>query len=129
MRKTLLSIIFIASSAFAPACTCIARGTDDYRTDTRALLETKSSAIKSCYDAELRKNKNLGGDVVVHFTVEKKTGKIINVAVDEQSSKAPEELEACIANAIDGLTLEPPDRRAGEATFTWKFRANSRPSA
>jgi len=129
MRRTILGIVFIISSAFAPACTCIARGPEDYRADTRNLLETRNSEVKKCYDAELRKNHNLNGDVVVHFTVEKKSGKIINVAVDEQTSKAPKELETCIANAVDGLVLEPPDRREGDATFTWRFRANSRPAA
>jgi len=112
--------------AFASLCGCqfYARSADDYRKATRDLLETKNADIKSCYDAQLKTNPTQTGKVVVHFTVEKETGKIKGPAVDG-SSTAPAELGACVVRAIDGLTLDPPDKRDGDATFSWEFQLKS----
>jgi hypothetical protein len=118
MRQYIIAISLIA----IPACTCIARGEDQYRTDTRAVLETKSPDIKACYDQALAANQSLSGQVVVNFTVEKKTGKIANPAVDANQSTAPESLQNCVLAALDGLQLTPEDRRDGKATFTWTFQ-------
>ena len=51
-----------------------ARSADNYRKDTRALLETKSADIKACFDNVLKKNEKAGGTVVVRFTVQADTG-------------------------------------------------------
>ena len=123
MRNVILSISLIAVSSLLPACTCIARDAETYRQDTRSLVETRNSALKECYDAALVTDPNISGEVVVNFTVEKKTGKIINTAVNEGST-APSSLGDCIVDAIDGMTLDPFDQRDGEATFTWRFQAN-----
>jgi hypothetical protein len=98
-------------------CACIARGPDDYRAVTRSLVDTKKDDIESCFGGTK-------GKVVINFTVEKKTGKIINVVADKERTKAPESLSKCIVDAIDGLILDPVDQRDGQATFSWKFRAN-----
>lgn len=119
MRKTIATLI-LASVALTSGCSFIARGEDQYRTDTRALLETKNSDIRACYDNELAGNPALSGDVVVQFTVEKKTGTITNVAAAEGST-APESLQACVVSALEGLALTPEDRRDGQATFTYTF--------
>jgi hypothetical protein len=107
----------------------MARGPDDYRKDTEALVDTKNGDIKTCYDAALTQDANVSGDVVVFFTVEKKTGMITNPAVDTDRSTAPAELGECITRAIDGLVLQPEDQRDGQATFSWTFKANPRPPA
>ena len=44
--------------------------------------------------------------MVINFTVEKKTGKIINPTVDEKGSTASAEVGSCIASKIEGLALE-----------------------
>ncbi len=124
MRNVIVSVCLIAASSVLPACTCIARDAETYRQDTRSLVETRNSAVKECYDAALVTDPNVSGEVIVNFTVEKKTGKIINTAVNE-SSTAPAALGDCIVDAIDGLTLDPFDQRDGEATFTWRFQANA----
>jgi hypothetical protein len=121
---TALSVLFVAASAVVPGCTCMARDAETYKNDTRSLIETRNKAIKDCYDVALTTDPKLEGDVVVNFTVEKKTGKILNPQVDAARTKAPESLSKCIVEAIDGLTLEPVDQRDGQATFSWKFRAN-----
>lgn len=121
---TALSVLFVAASALVPGCTCIARDAETYKNDTRSLIETRNKAIKDCYDVALTTDPKLQGEVVVNFTVEKKTGKILNPQIDQGRTKAPESLSKCIVEAIDGLTLDPVDQRDGNATFTWKFRAN-----
>ncbi len=125
MRKsTMLSILFVVASAVVPGCTCIARDAETYKNDTRSLLETRNKAIKDCYDVALTTDPKMQGDVVVNFTVEKKTGKIMNTQVDTARTKAPESLSKCIVEAVDGLILDPVDQRDGQATFSYKFRAN-----
>lgn len=125
MRKsTMLSLLFVAASAVVPGCTCIARDAETYKQDTRSLLETRNKSIKDCYDVALTTDPKLDGQVVVNFTVEKKTGKILDTQVDPARTKAPESLSKCIVDAVDGLILDPVDQRDGQATFSWRFTAN-----
>ena len=122
MRKsTMLSLLFVAVSAVVPGCTCVARDAETYKNDTRSLLETRNKAIKDCYDVALTTDPKLSGEVVVNFTVEKKTGKIMNPAIDTAKTTAPPEIGKCIVDAIDGLQLDPADQREGQASFSWKF--------
>jgi hypothetical protein len=103
-------------------CSFHARDADSYRKATRELLETRNPDIKGCYDTELKKDDKVSGLVVVKFNVQKGTGKLINVKVDEGASSAPETLRQCVVQAIDGLALDPPDEREGDATFQWEFQ-------
>jgi hypothetical protein len=102
-------------------CQFYARGPEDYRAVTRELVETRSSKIHDCYEEILKKTPDAAGTVVVRFDLEPKTGKLVAVAVQEEST-APKELGACVVNALEGLALEPPDERKGEATFSWEFK-------
>jgi hypothetical protein len=120
MRKTTVIAILLSAST---GCSFIARGEDQYRDDTRAVLETRNTEIRTCYDQALAQSPSQSGKVVVNFTVEKKTGKLTNLAVDPGQSDAPQPLQDCVLGALDGLTLTPEDRRDGQATFTWVFRA------
>lgn len=129
MRTSLLITGLLITASFSMACSFVARGPDDYRSDTESLVSSKNADIKRCYDAALVNDANVGGDVVVNFTVEKKTGTILNPAVDTERTTAPAELGDCIVQAIDGLVLEPYDRRDGLATFSWSFKANPPPPA
>ena len=119
-----IASLVVVASAVIPGCTCLARDAETYRADTRNLLETRSGDIKSCYDAALTADPKLEGQVVVKFKVEKKTGKVLDPALDAERTKAPEALSQCIVKAVDGLTLDPVDQRDGLATFSWTFKAN-----
>lgn len=121
IKLSLLSLVLLGSSA----CTFVARDGEGYRSDTRALLETRGGDIKDCYDVILQTNESVAGDVVVNFTVEKKTGKIMNPQIDTAKTTAPEEIGKCIVDAIDGLQLDPPDQREGQASFSWSFTINA----
>ena len=112
---------FLASVlAAATGCEFHARSPEDYRSDTRALLETRSEQIQRCYDDVLAKNPNASGTVVVSFTVMEDSGTIANPRVAPEST-APAPLGECIVKSVDGLALRPPDQRKGEATFVWEF--------
>lgn len=120
--KTSIALAFIVS-VFAAGCSFVARDTETYKNDTRTVLESKNSAIVSCYDSALAANPSQSGNVVVNFVVEKKTGAITNVSADPNTSTAPEGLQQCVVTALEGLTLDPADQREGQATFTWTFTA------
>lgn len=122
--STIFSLLFLAASAVVPGCTCIARDAETYKADTRTVLETRNKTIKDCYDVALTTDPKLDGTVVITFKVEKKTGKIMDTAVDPGRPRAPESLSKCIVEAVDGLTLDPVDQRDGMATFSWTFKAN-----
>lgn len=103
------------------ACSFHARDAESYRKVTREVLETKNGEIKSCYDTALKDNPDRTGTVVVTMTVEKDTGVIKDVKVDDKETKASQALRACVTDALTGLKIDPPDARDGHATFTWKF--------
>ena len=116
--------IAVGAALLLAGCSFYARSADDYRKVTREVLETKNGDIKGCYDAALHKDPKLSGTVVVKFTVQSKTGKIINAKVDPASS-APAGLGECVVKSLDGLAIDPPDKRDGDATFKWDFQAKS----
>jgi len=120
MRKTIALITLIA---LGTGCSFIARDTESYKADNRSLLETKTSDVKACYDAALAADPNLKGDVVISYTIEKKTGKLTNMTVLTDKTTAPESLQNCVMSAVEGLTFPKPDRRDGIVqSFTWSFQ-------
>ena len=123
--KSFIAITLLAAAS--AGCSFYARSTDQYLTDTRAELEKQNSSIQGCYDTALAANPAQSGKVVVTFTVEKKTGNIMNVAADPNQSTAPDNLQNCVVKALEGLKLDPPDQREGQATFEWVFRGPESP--
>jgi len=115
--------------ASAAACGGTARGLEAYRDDTGKLLETRNAQLQSCYSDALKTDAKLSGTVTVQFVVEKKTGTITNPSVDQSKSTAPPVLGDCVVKAIDGLTLAPPDRNEGRATFVYEFKPNPAPAS
>jgi hypothetical protein len=107
----------------AAGCEFHARSPEDYRNVTRALIETRTSQIQSCYDAALKTDKGANGTVTVHFFVQEDTGALNNIEA-LPSSTAPEALQQCVVTALEGLVLQPPDARKGDATFSFEFNAN-----
>jgi hypothetical protein len=103
------------------ACSFIARDADAYRQATREALMTQESAVEGCYDQAIAADASAGGQVVVNFVVEKKTGRLIEPAIDEQATNAPSSLSQCVLRSLEGVALAQPDRRQGQATFTWSF--------
>lgn len=127
--KNLLHLIAAGLVATAAACGGTARGLEAYRSDTGKLLETRSAQLQSCYSDALKTDDKLAGTVTVQFVVQKSTGAITNPMVDTTKSSAPPALGECVVKAIDGLTLAPPDRNEGRATFTYEFKPSPAPAS
>ena len=119
MKSWIAPTVFVLFGA--TACQFYARGPEDYRKDTRALLETRSQQISACYDQAKAKDPKAAGTVVLHFQVAKETGEITDPQVLPEST-APAPLGECVVEAVKDLKLEPTDKRVGDATFVWEFR-------
>jgi hypothetical protein len=97
-----------------------ARSAENYRKDTRALLETSSASFQQCYESVLASTPDAAGTVAVQFTVLEETGKISGASSLPEST-APEALRQCVVQGLEGLALDPPDERKGMATMTFDF--------
>jgi hypothetical protein len=107
--------------ALVAGCSFHARSPEEYRDATQAVLDTKGSEIKACYDTALKAKSDLSGKVTVHFKVEHESGKLMDVAADPATTQAPPELTQCVISSLNGLVLNPPDARDGSATFEYDF--------
>jgi hypothetical protein len=118
MNKSFLLLSLLATSTVA-GCQFHARGPDDFRKDTRALLETREPKVRECYEKVLKKDKKADGEVVVRFVIEKKTGDFKDLQV---AGDAPDSLKKCVVKALEGLHLVPVDERDGRGEFTYEFK-------
>jgi hypothetical protein len=121
--QTKIALIVLAGS-MALGCQFNARSAEDYQKETAQLLESRADQLKSCYDEILKTDSKAAGTVTVNFSVEPKTGSIVNPSVDAEKSTASEPLQQCVVTALEGLALDPPDAREGVASFTYEFTAN-----
>ena len=128
MKQLLTHLTVLASVAGALTCSCAARNAEMYRDDTRKLLEKKNAEIHQCYNEVLKTDPTASGTVVVKFTVQSDTGKIVDAEIDPQRSGAPPALGVCIQQAITALTLDPPDGNDGQATFVYEFTVGPAPA-
>ena len=124
MSKTLSTFALLVAVLGSTACSFMARDAESYQKDTEALLETRSGAIKACYDETLKTDGTAQGRVTVRFKVEKETGNIVDVQVDPAGTTAPETLSQCVTTALGGLVLTPPDASDGMGTFSYEFVIN-----
>lgn len=123
MTPTLIRVVSAAALlASLGACSFDyhARSPDDYRAATRALLESKQSDFTNCYAGVIKATPEAKGSVAVSFEVEEKTGKIVTPKSLPEST-APQPLQECVVNGLNGLALDPPDQRKGVATMTFDF--------
>jgi hypothetical protein len=123
MKTAIVKLVALTALAGTLGCQFHARSPEKYRADTRAVLETRSEQIRTCYDDVLKQNKAASGSVVGKFTVQNESGQFADVHVDETASTAPPEVQQCVTQAVSGLALAPPDPRDGVATFVYEFQA------
>ena len=119
-RAAVSTLLLLVSTLGACSVSYFARSPEDYRVATRALLESKQSDFTRCYEGLLVRTPNAAGTVAVQFVVEEKTGKILTPTSLPEST-APEPLQQCVVNGLNGLALDPPDQRKGIATMTFDF--------
>jgi hypothetical protein len=118
MNKSLLVVALLGAGA---GCSFAARSPETYRDDTKAVLEKKNEDIRACYNGVLKASPTAQGKVAVTFDVQPETGKIANVKVDKAQTTAPDSLAECVTKSIDGVALNPPDQRLGQATWSYDF--------
>jgi len=123
MFERVVKVVTLAASTALFGCSFHARSAEDYRDATQALLETRNPQITQCYNDALKGQSDLQGAVGIKFTVQSETGNIIDAQVDPATTNAPETLSQCVLNAVQGLVLQPPDKRDGLATFVYQFQA------
>ncbi len=128
MKKPILLVVSCVALG-SVACSFAARGPDQYRDDTQALLESKTPEMKACYDGILKSRADAAGSVRVKFKIQEETGKIVEPEVDPTGTTAPPELAQCVVRSIDGLQLTPPDENTGIATYTWEFKPEAAPAS
>jgi hypothetical protein len=116
-------LLISASLAVLTGCSVAVRSPDMYRDDTKAALEKKNPDIQACYDGVLKGSPGVGGKVTVKFDVETEKGAITNVSVDKANTTAPDSVADCVTKNINGVTIAPPDKRKGEATWVYEFNA------
>ena len=125
MRKSPNHLALLALAVTAVGCSVAARDPNMYAQDTQKVLESRSGAIKTCYDELLKTDKNISGNVTVKFMVKTETGDLTDIKVDPAGTTAPEALSQCVVTSLQGLKLNPPDAQEGLATFAWSFQAGA----
>jgi hypothetical protein len=118
--RPVLGLLWLA--ALSSTSACAVRSPEMYRDDTRKLLTGKRPVLAACYDAELQTHPDATGKVIVHFTVERDSGRVLNPRIDDLLSTPNRTLRGCVLDAMRDLVLAPPDDRNGAATFTWEFK-------
>jgi hypothetical protein len=121
MSRRWIAGAWLATYALASAG-CAIRSPEMYREDMRSLLDSKRPILAACYDAELQARPTATGKVIVRFTIERDTGKVVRPHIDDLLSTPNRTLRGCVLDALQGLILAPPDERNGDATFTWEFQ-------
>jgi len=112
----------LSTLAFAAFGCASGRTPEVYRDDTEKVLQSASDNITNCYSGILKGGSPTAqGSVTVKFVVQEDTGAIIHAKVDKARSTAPEAVQACVSNSLQGLRLTPADAQRGEAMFTWDF--------
>lgn len=104
---------------------CAYRDAQMWHDDTAKALQTKQNDIQACYDGVLKTNPTAAGKVTVTFEVETENATITNVAVDQAATTAPEPVTECVTRNIAGVAVPPPDKRVGQATWTFDFAPQS----
>lgn len=82
--------------------------------------------IRECYQAWLNQNPDLGGRLVVRFTIEddpEQPGEagVSAVAIDDDSTVDHVFIEGCVMNAVSDLRFEPPEM-GSPVTVTYPFQ-------
>lgn len=101
------------------------KGPADTRTaeTIRRVLSANRSTVRACYDAALRENPGIEGDLVVSFLIDP-YGIVRKAEVNwEESDIHVPELDTCAACAIEELRF-PPSSRGLESRVNYPFNFN-----
>ena len=101
-------------------------GGDEHFDDAPVVLglRRRLSAIRACYETQLRASPRLAGRVKVEFTVDP-TGPVRDVRVTENTTNLPE-VGACVAVAASRLRVDPGPA-VGSVTLSYPFAFSPEP--
>jgi hypothetical protein len=124
----ILSLLLVSGASIG--CSTLVRDAAMFETDTAKLLETKNPQVKQCYDEALKADPKVGGNVGVHFMIQRETGNVMDPKIDPALTTAPESLSQCVLAAFNGLVLAPPDNgNDGVGTWVYEFKPNPQQQA
>jgi hypothetical protein len=125
MNKSLILGSALALLSLASLSGCALRDTQMFHDDTAKLFDAKQGDMKACYDGVLKTAPTAAGKVTVNFKWEPGTGKLLGTAVDKANTTAPEPVQQCVTHALDGLVINPADKKEGQGTWTFEFAAGT----
>ena len=108
------------------------RGPEPGRTrdDVLALVKTRKTQARACYDAALKDHPGMEGEISMRWTIDPK-GNVTDVAVDPTNSQfALPEVANCLASII--MSFHFPESARGletHASYPWTFHPHGSPAA
>ncbi|HLK88498.1 MAG TPA: AgmX/PglI C-terminal domain-containing protein, partial [Polyangia bacterium] len=85
-------------------------------------VRTRLGAIKACYERALKRNPNLSGKVVIHWTITQ-AGTVSGVDV-EQDTLGDAEVASCIKSLVARWRFPAPSGGSVEVSFPFVFQAS-----
>jgi hypothetical protein len=85
-------------------------------------VRTRLGAIKACYERALKRNPNLSGKVIIHWTITQ-AGTVSGVDV-EQDTLGDAEVASCIKSLIARWRFPAPSGGSVEVSFPFVFQAS-----
>lgn len=114
-----------ASTSVAPSATPAAAPSNDTRTldAIRAIVQENRQKIRDCYDAALKNNPDIVGDLVVSFVIDP-NGRVKSAEVNwNESDIHVPELDTCAVAAIRSLMF-PASSKGLESSVNYPFNLN-----
>ena len=123
MNKMILLGAVVSVAGIATTATgCAYRDAKMWNDDIQKVVEPKKPDMKACYDGVLRSDPKAAGKVAIAFEVETDGGKLQNVTVDKAKTTAPAPVQECVTKNLQGLSVNPPDKRLGQGTIEFDFQ-------
>lgn len=111
------------SVATAPAASEAAPRDARGKEEIQAVLAANRDKVRACYDAALKKNPGIHGDVVVAFAINP-DGSVKSAEVNWSESEIHvPELDSCAVDVVRGLKF-PPSSRGLESKVNYPFNFN-----
>lgn len=86
----------------------------------QSALEAKKEAFQKCYEAALKQDREVQGDVALVLDINADSGKVTKVKVAKSAIK-DDEMKSCVAKAADAIKLPEPPCVPVEGHYTVDF--------
>lgn len=96
-------------------------GAGDSQAQLRSAIDAKQNELDSCYAKALERNRDTSGSAKVWVNVEKSTGQVKSVELQE-SQVADQALFVCVENELTTIQLEKAPKVNLKVDYTLQFR-------